>query len=118
MPAAKPLSTGETAVRITPAGFRIEGNSLFDGATLTALIADRINRPTDLAGLVEAAGQISRYYRAKGYMLTEAYSYCVIKYAIISIASILTGGFMDAAKEFNRYISHLSEGLGHADRHA
>ena len=25
---------------------------------------------------------------------------------------------MDAAKEFNRYIAHLSEGLGHADRHA
>lgn len=73
LPAAKPTSTGETAVRITPAAFRIEGNSLFDSATLTGLIADRINRPTDLAGLVEAAGQISRYYRTKGYMLTEAY---------------------------------------------
>ncbi len=60
-------------MRITPAAFRMEGNSLFDSATLTGLIADRINRSTDLAGLVEAAGQISRYYRAKGYMLTEAY---------------------------------------------
>lgn len=60
-------------MRITPAGFHIEGNSLFDSATLTGLIADRLNRPTDLAGLVEAAAQISRYYRAKGYMLTEAY---------------------------------------------
>ena len=25
---------------------------------------------------------------------------------------------MDTIKEFNRYIAHLSEGLGHADRHA
>ena len=25
---------------------------------------------------------------------------------------------MSAAKEFNQYIAHLSEGLGHADRHA
>lgn len=73
LPAAKPISAGETVVRITPAAFRIEGNSLFDSATLTGLIADRINRPTDLAGLIEAAGQISRYYRARGYMLTEAY---------------------------------------------
>jgi hypothetical protein len=25
---------------------------------------------------------------------------------------------MNAAEEFNHYIAHLSEGLGHADRHA
>ena len=25
---------------------------------------------------------------------------------------------MDISKEFNRYVAHLSEGLGHADRHA
>ena len=73
LPTAKPIPSDATPVRITPAAFRVEGNSLFDGATLTGLIADRINRPTDLAGLVEAAGQISRYYRARGYMLTEAY---------------------------------------------
>ena len=73
LPSVKPIAAGESAVRITPAAFRMEGNTLYDSATLTALIADRINRPTDLAGLTEAAGQISRYYRAKGYMLTEAY---------------------------------------------
>ena len=73
LPFAKPIAAAESAVRITPAAFRMEGNTLYDSATLTALIADRINRPTDLAGLTEAAGQISRYYRAKGYMLTEAY---------------------------------------------
>jgi SRSO17 transposase len=47
-----------------------------------------------------------------------AYSYCVIKNAIISIAKIMTGGFMNEVKEFSEYIAHLSEGLGHADRHA
>ena len=73
LPAPQSVQPGQPAVLITPAAFHFEGNSIFDSATLTALIADRINRPIDLAGLVEAAGQISRYYRAKGYMLTEAY---------------------------------------------
>ena len=73
LPGPQSVQPGQPAVLITPAAFQFEGNSIFDSATLTALIADRINRPIDLAGLAEAAGQISRYYRAKGYMLTEAY---------------------------------------------
>src|SRR3989441_9964046 len=31
---------------------------------------------------------------------------------------ILSGGVMDLSKEFGRYMAHLAEGLGHADRHA
>lgn len=56
-----------------PAAFRFEGNSLFDEQTLAALLASRIGRSTDLAGLIEAAGVISQYYRTQGYLLTEAY---------------------------------------------
>lgn len=62
-----------SAVRMTPAAFRFEGNSVFTDDVLAALVADRINRPTDLSGLAEAAGRISRFYRTKGYLLTEAY---------------------------------------------
>jgi hypothetical protein len=30
------------------------------------------------------------------------------------MVSILTGGYMNMAKEFDQYTAHLSEGLGHA----
>jgi len=73
LPARQSEQPIQPAVRVTPAAFRFEGNSLFDSATLAALIADRVNRLADLEGLTHAAGEISRYYRAKGYMLTEAY---------------------------------------------
>jgi hemolysin activation/secretion protein len=60
-------------VRMTPAAFRFEGNSVFPDSILGALVADRLNQPTDLSGLIETAARISRYYRAQGYLLTEAY---------------------------------------------
>ncbi|MBA3594369.1 MAG: hypothetical protein M3Q12_14610 [Pseudomonadota bacterium] len=71
-PATQSLPTAST-VRMSPAAFRFEGNSIFADSILAALVADRVNQPTDLAGLTEAAGRISRYYRAQGYLLTEAY---------------------------------------------
>lgn len=58
---------------MTPAAFRFEGNSIFSDGILAALLADRVNQATDLAGLTEAAGRVSQYYRAQGYLLTEAY---------------------------------------------
>lgn len=73
VPAGKPAVPVQAAVAITPAAFRFQGNSLFDQPTLAALLADRVNRPTDLAGLTEAAARVSAYYRAQGYLLTEVY---------------------------------------------
>ena len=73
LPPVKPAVSGPLAVRTTPAAFRFEGNTVFDSARLSALLADRVNQPTDLAGLTEAAGLVSSYYRARGYLLTEAY---------------------------------------------
>lgn len=70
-PAARPAASPN--VRMTPAGFRFAGNRVFDAAVLEPLLADWLGRPTDLAGLAEAANRISAFYRARGYLLTEAY---------------------------------------------
>lgn len=59
--------------RITPSTFRFSGNTVFDDGVLSALLAAYRGRPTNLAGLTEAAGAVSQYYRDKGYLLTEAY---------------------------------------------
>lgn len=58
---------------MTPSAFRFEGNSVFGSEELSALLAARINQSTDFAGLTAAARLVSQYYRAKGYLLTEAY---------------------------------------------
>lgn len=73
LPHVTPPEPGPNVLRITPATFSFAGNTVFDGETLAALLAGRRNRPTDLAGLTEAAGVVSAYYRARGYLLTDAY---------------------------------------------
>lgn len=74
LPWVKPPSAPDrTSVRITPAAFRFEGNTLIDSERLSAVLTERVNQPTDLAGLNEAARLISGYYRSRGYFLTEAY---------------------------------------------
>jgi len=61
------------AARITPAAFNFTGNTVFSSELLAALLASRLNQPTDMAGLSEAANSVSAYYRQKGYLLTQAY---------------------------------------------
>ncbi len=63
----------QTGVRITPAAFRFEGSTVFGHEVLAALLTAWVNQPTNLAGLHEAASLVSKYYRAQGYLLTEAY---------------------------------------------
>jgi hemolysin activation/secretion protein len=70
-PQATPPAPG--AARITPAAFRFTGNTVFSSELLAALLASRLQQPTDLAGLTEAANSVSAYYRLKGYLLTQAY---------------------------------------------
>lgn len=62
-----------SSARITPAAFSFTGNTVFSSESLAALLARRIQQPTDLAGLTEAANTISAYYRQSGYLLTQAY---------------------------------------------
>lgn len=73
LPQVKPAIPAQETVRITPLAFRFEGNTVFDSAHLSALLAQEVNRPTNLAGLNDMAGIISRYYRQQGYLLTEVY---------------------------------------------
>lgn len=61
------------AVRITPTAFRIQGNTVFDEATLAGLLQPLVGQPTDLAGLRAAARRIKVYYQDRGYLLTDVY---------------------------------------------
>jgi hemolysin activation/secretion protein len=69
-PAAAPY---DASVRVTPTAFRIEGNTLFSDAQLQAVVAPYLDKSTDMGGLLEAAAAIRRFYRDRGYLLTEAY---------------------------------------------
>lgn len=73
LPQTAPPQGTTAAVRIIPTEFRIEGSRLFDAQTLAALLAPRVNQPTDLAGLQDAARQIKDFYKAQGYLLTDVY---------------------------------------------
>lgn len=73
LPETRPAGVAPSALRITPAAFRIEGNTLFSGAELESLLAAKVNQQTDLAGLTQAASEVAIYYRQHGYLLTEAY---------------------------------------------
>lgn len=69
-PAAAPF---DDTVRITPAAFRVRGSTLYKEPQLVALLADLVDKETDMEGLVKAAQVVRRYYRERGYLLTEAY---------------------------------------------
>lgn len=73
LPDPKPPASAHSTARITPGAFRFTGNTVFDGDTLAALLAEQVNQPNTLARLTEAASLVSRYYRSRGYLLTEAY---------------------------------------------
>lgn len=68
-----PPPASAASVRITPGGFRFQGNTLVASQTLQGLVADRVGKPTDLAGLQQAARDVQAYYQDLGYLLTHAY---------------------------------------------
>lgn len=69
-PAVAPINPD---IKVTPAGFRVAGNTLFTEAELMPVLAEYVGKPTDMEGLVKAAAAVRRYYRERGYLLTEAY---------------------------------------------
>lgn len=73
LPSTPAPAVAPAAVRIIPTEFRIEGNRLFPAQVLTGLLAARVNQPTDLAGLQDAARQIKDFYQGQGYLLTDVY---------------------------------------------
>ena len=53
-------------------GLDIEGSSVYDPATLEALVADRIGQPVDFAGLRAITDRIEALYRDDGYLAVRA----------------------------------------------
>ena len=73
LPDAPVQASPSAPVRIIPTEFRIEGSRIFAAPVLAGLLATRVNQPTDLAGLQDAARQIKDFYRNQGYLLTDVY---------------------------------------------
>lgn len=60
-------------VKVKVVSFKITGNTVFPEATLQELVRDQVGQELDLAGLDQAAGAISQYYRSQGYFVARAY---------------------------------------------
>jgi hemolysin activation/secretion protein len=73
LPQAPAAASFDRSVTLTPAAFRIQGNTVFGDAQLQSVLAPFVNRRTDMAGLLQAAAAVRQYYTERGYILTEAY---------------------------------------------
>lgn len=73
LPPAPAAAAFDRSVRVTPTAFRIQGNTLFPEAVLQEVVQPFVGKPTDMEGLLQAAAAVRRYYRDRGYLLTEAY---------------------------------------------
>lgn len=60
-------------LRITVRHFLLSGVTLLPEAELQALLADLQGRELNYAGLREAADRLTRHYRARGYLLAQAW---------------------------------------------
>ena len=65
---------------VTPGGatvkvesFKVTGSTAFTSTQLEYLLAGYVGKDLDLAGLDEAAGVISQFYRSRGYFVARAY---------------------------------------------
>jgi hemolysin activation/secretion protein len=70
---APAAATFDRSVVLTPAAFRVEGNTVFAEGELQAVLAPFVNHRMDMGGLLEAAAAVRQYYRDRGHLLTEAY---------------------------------------------
>ena len=73
VPPAPAAASFDRSVMLTPAAFRVQGNTLITEAALQQVLAPFVGKRTDMAGLVQAAAAVRQYYRERGYILTEAY---------------------------------------------
>lgn len=73
LPPAPPAAPVDKSITVTPAAFRIQGNTIFSEAQLQPLVAQFVGKPTNMEGLLQAAAAVRRFYREHGYLLTEAY---------------------------------------------
>lgn len=101
-----PVTPGDIKVKV--ASFKISGNTVFDEATLKALLSDLVGKELDLADLDQAAGTISQYYRQRGYSVASAYLPAqVIASGVLEIAVI--EGRLGAIKFARSGVTRLAE---------
>ena len=73
VPEAPAAASFDRSVSLTPAAFRVQGNTAIGEAELQRVLAPFTNQRTDMSGLLKAAAAVRQYYRDRGYILTEAY---------------------------------------------
>ena len=73
LPEAPAAASFDRSVTLTPAAFRVQGNTLVTEAQLQPLLAPFVGKRTDMAGLLQVPAAVRQYYRERGYILTEAY---------------------------------------------
>lgn len=73
VPQPRQAASYNESIKVTPSAFRIQGNTLYPESELLPLTQEFVGKPTDMDGLLKAAQAVRRYYRERGYLLTEAY---------------------------------------------
>lgn len=63
----------DTSTRFNVTAFHITGNTVFTEAELQTRIASSLGHELTLADLEKVAGEISQYYRSRGYFVARAY---------------------------------------------
>jgi hemolysin activation/secretion protein len=72
-PLVRPTLRLPDGATVTVASFKITGNTSIPTQELQALLKEWEGRVLDLAGLNEASGALTRYYQARGFILSYAY---------------------------------------------
>jgi hemolysin activation/secretion protein len=72
-PLVRPALRLPDGATVNVASFRITGNSSISTEVLQPLLKEWEGRVLDLAGLNEASGVLTRYYQARGFILSYAY---------------------------------------------
>lgn len=73
VPVPPPAATFDRSVQLTPAAFRVQGNTLIAEADIQGVLQPYVGKSIDMAGLLQAAAAVRQLYRERGYILTEAY---------------------------------------------
>lgn len=71
-PESAPPPRDAERITLTLTELRIEGNSVYDGASLAALWQDKLGKPVTLADLYAIRDAITARYRNDGYVLSQA----------------------------------------------
>ena len=105
---------GAPGLKVTVAGFKISGNTLFSEAVLIDAAKEFIGKEQNIDGLNDAATKVRAYYRERGYFLAQAYlPQQEIKDGVIEIAVVEAriGKVAVNFKEGTRYSEAMIRGI-------